>query len=865
MKKFILLSIFAFTLLALFPQSLTVSYVNGYKILTGERPDINIRDFPADSYEQGKIKIKLDKSYETKLPDIIYRAGSQEFVTTGISALDMLNSQFKATSYTPLFGMLYETNSRSNDFRERHRAWGFHLWFTIDFENDVSIIDAVEAYQSLSFVEVAEPFYKTVLYDAEKMERWSSNDPQLGNQWHYNNTGQAGGTPGCDISLFNAWEIEKGNNNVIVSVVDCGINVNHPDLQANIWSGVGYNFWQNTSTISPGDHGCHTGGTISAVTNNGVGVAGIAGGSGNGDGVRLMTCQVFNPQGNSGGGFQNAYIYAADNGACISQNSWGYTSPGGSEQAVLNAIDYFIANGGGDVMQDGIVIFASGNNNTGGNGLEGNYYPGCYPPVLGVTATNVQDKKSYYAHYGTWVGLSAPGGETNAVNQRGVLSCTTNSYAYFQGTSMACPHVSGTAALLVSNAISQGYKLSNQEIKDLLKNNADDHYALNPSYIGKLGTGRLNAYKALLALQEVIFIIYNPENVSASPLNYSEIEINWQKNENNEDVILVFSMEDEIGSLKNGTLYQIGDILPDGGEVIYIGDAETFIHSELDPGTKYYYKLFSATENDDYSSGISCEATTICRILDTFFEDFEDGFSICLEQEYITGNSPWVIGKGNGGSFPNYAYQGEYNIFLTFNTLSDLGNETLIIFPPVDMDGFNNVNLSFAFHNQSRSVAIDELTIYYKISESKTWEPWVVYKTNQDTWRLDTIILPENVDTKEIQIAFGGKILGGHGICIDIISLEAFFNNVGIDEMGLNTKIDIYPNPTTGELKIGNGQLRIDDVEIFDIYGRKQLAESRKQLAEKEIIVDIFHLTAGIYFVKIKTEKSMQIEKIIKL
>ena len=509
MKKYTLLFVAVFTFMAVYAQYLTSSYTNGYKTLQGERPVINIRDFPADAYQQGKIKIKIDRSYETRLADVKYYADSKEFVRIGISELDNLNEQFQVKSYTPLFGMLYETNSKATGFRERHRAWGFHLWFTIELDENTSIADAVETYQVLPFVEIAEPFYNIVLHSASNSTEWSSDDPRLNEQWHYHNTRY----PGRDISLFSAWEIEKGYDQVIVAIIDEGIEIDHPDLEANMWDQIGYNFYDDSPTITPGNHGCHVGGTISAVTNNGIGVAGIAGGSGSGDGVRLMSCQTFVP-GASGTNIENAFIYAADNGACIAQCSWSYTYALTYNQSILDAIDYFVANGGGEVMSEGIVISAAGN-----NGKHNFYYPGYYEPVLAVAATTNQDRKARYSNYGYWVNISAPGGETNVV-RNGVLSCTVGSYAFFEGTSMACPHVSGVAALLVSYAARKEHVLSRQDVWDLLVNNTDDIYDVNPSYIGLLGSGRLNAHKALLALKNMIEVSVKENDLSSKITAY---------------------------------------------------------------------------------------------------------------------------------------------------------------------------------------------------------------------------------------------------------------------------------------------------------------------------------------------------------
>jgi subtilisin family serine protease len=883
MKKFILLFITGLIFpVLLFSQSLTTSYINGYKILQGERPAINVRDFPADAYQQGKINIKIDRSHEMLLPAVQHIAGFESFVITGISNLDHLNSQFQAQSYTPLFGMLYETNSRTSNFNERHRAWGLHLWFTIELGENVSIANAVDAYQALHFVEIAEPVYNIVLHGADKITRWTPNDPRINEQWHYKNTGQVGGTPGCDISLFEAWEMEKGNSDVIVSVVDCGIRAAHPDLEANMWSQIGYNFFQNTATISPGDHGCHTGGTVAAVSNNGVGVAGVAGGSGSGDGVRLMTCQVFNSAGSSGGGFENAYVYAADNGACISQNSWGYTSPNSYNQSVLTAIDYFIANGGGEVMEDGIVIFASGNNNNYPyNGLEGNYYPGCYAPVFGVTATNNQDKKASYAHYGTWVSLSAPGGETNSVTARGVLSCTVNGYSFFQGTSMACPHVSGAAALLASYATRNGYILTSQEVKNLLMDNVDDHYHINPTLIGKLGTGRLNAHKALLALDEML--LRNPHDVGATPKSSTEIELKWVKNIDNNEVMILTNTKAEFSVPKNGTSYQVGDTLPQGGVVLYIGDVEMLLHSGLKTNSKHYYKLFSSDENYRYSKGIMCEATTFCGIFENpLFEGFEEGINFCWEQESVTGEMLWLEGKGNGSDNPEEAFEGESNIYLKMNTISDIGKETRLILPPINMAGFNNVKLSFAYYNQSRSGLADELTIYYKTAASGDWKLWQTYKQNQDSWLVDTIVLfpvyPGNNDVGEFYVCFHGKIKGGFGICLDNILIEGFIMPVGVKENVVGDRITVYPNPTTGELRITNrspvrGELseanyesRITSIEIFDINGKNAETKPSNSLEgwlpqADGVVINISHLPDGIFFLRINGGEAIKVIK----
>ncbi|MCK5169464.1 MAG: S8 family serine peptidase, partial [Bacteroidales bacterium] len=428
------------------------------------------------------------------------------YVKTGIEGIDKLNQKYGVVKYTRIF-----RDAGKNE--AKHREHGLHLWYKIEYSTKAQPKELAAEFKNSTDIEHANPEYKAQLTGlaGPKSLSGTPNDPKLSDQWHYENTGQNSGTAGCDISLLEAWTVETGNASVIVAIEDGGVDWDHVDLAGNMWVNpgeiagnnvdddnngyvddiYGYNFGDDKGEIYVGDHGTHVAGTVAAETNNGIGVAGVAGGSGSNDGVRIMSCNVF---AQSTGGFEEAYTYAADNGAVISQNSWGYTSKDVYDQSVLDAIDYFVAEAGSPSapMDGGIVIFAAGN-----DGSSGQWWPGCYDKVLAVAATNCNDERSYYSNYDTWVDVAAPGGELISTNDDPTAIHSTypnGAYGVMQGTSMACPHVSGLAALIISHF--EG-NITPQQVFDRIVDNADNIDSQNSSYIGKLGSGRINAFASL--------------------------------------------------------------------------------------------------------------------------------------------------------------------------------------------------------------------------------------------------------------------------------------------------------------------------------------------------------------------------------
>lgn len=520
--------------------------------------------FSPEAAIQGEIIVKMKAG---AADETITRAGG---VTSGNTQIDRVLMTVGSVGFERLF-------PSCGRFEARTRKEGLDRWFIAKYDETVpakevaemlsrcdgvevieySIPTAVSAYSKATAAENEEPV-TTRAYSSARNTPFPFNESVRSQrmQWHYNNTGNvyANSTVvGADADVYAAWQLCTGNPDVIVAVVDQGVKYDHEDLAANMWvnkgeipdNGIdddgngyiddvyGFNFTDNKGKLTfsaENMHGTHVAGTIAAVNNNGVGVNGIAGGSGNGDGVRIMSCETLgaSESGNSGGGLGaqvRAIKYAADNGAVICQNSWGYTAGAlskndwtrGNYSALADAIHYFIKYAGLDEngeqegpMAGGIVIFAAGNDAS--NEL---CYPASDEAVVSVSATSWLGTPSYFTNYGKWVSLSAPGGDLSLNSTYGGVYSTSvagdggSAYEGINGTSMACPHVSGACALAVSWYYGAEKKkgLTNEMLKEALLSSVTpvDPFCDAP-YFGNMGAGSLDTYQLLLAVKKVAMI-----------------------------------------------------------------------------------------------------------------------------------------------------------------------------------------------------------------------------------------------------------------------------------------------------------------------------------------------------------------------
>ena len=579
----------------------------------GEMPAENNVPQMSEDVVSGELLVRFD----ARVSKILENAGltktglNAPARRSGVLSVDEILSLVEGYEIERVFPVDVRTEDKA-------REAGLHLWYIVRFSEEASVEKVAADLAQLG--EVSRVAFNRTLKRATTQEakplnaelvrqlaatKSNAGDPLYDFQWNLNNDGSLQNlldsevtkfTAGADIRAEGAWTKCTGHPDIIVAVLDEGVDVNHPDLKESMWVNEaevfgsvedadgngyagdrhGYNFVKQTGKITVNDrydsgHGTHVAGAVAARNNNGVGIKSIAGGDGSADsGVRIMSCQIFSGQ--YVGTLLDevrAIKYAADNGAVILQCSWGYISGsanpyewgqqfGSDEEWELynplekQALDYFVANAGSPsgVIEGGIAVFAGGNESAPAAS-----YPGAYGKFVSVAAIAGDFTPAVYSNYGPGTRISAPGGDQdyyfdfapkdasgNVIQkQMGSVGCILSTlpewhtgsdignldgdfygYGYMEGTSMACPQVSGVIALGLSYALQQRKHFKVEEFIQLLYSTAteipetvfdaeklwykyvidlgDNHANLTPlkPYKGQMGAGVANA-EALLA------------------------------------------------------------------------------------------------------------------------------------------------------------------------------------------------------------------------------------------------------------------------------------------------------------------------------------------------------------------------------
>lgn len=865
-----------------------LAYISSCSMKEENRPDtveVNGEMVSAAFFEPGMVRVKLSEDMLSTL--CVKSDGEINLEGTNVKSLDN-------AIYSIGISRMERTFPYAGEFEPRTRAEGLHLWYDVYFNESAVLSKVGDELSGIEGIDVVEYRPTMVNYSGTVVEssgdgspeRTGStyfDDPQLPEQWHYYNDSDEGNSKvGCDINVLPVWKMGvTGSEQVIVSVVDGGVDWAHEDLAENMWhnpnkSGdevYGYNFVHGNYNITADAHGTHVAGTIAAVNNNGIGVCGIAGGNKKAGipGVKIMSCQIFEGEDGRGSG-ATAIKWGADHGAVISQNSWGYSFK--TESAALSAsvpesdkaaIDYFTKYAGFDAngnqvgpMAGGLVIFAAGNDSYS-IGL-----PGCYEPCLAVTSVGADYVAAYYTNYGGWTDIIATGGDAY---KRKLIRSTLpgNNYGDMQGTSMACPHVSGIAALIVSYTGGPGF--TSEQLRVLLESTTRDITSYNP---GKsLGSGLVDAFAAISNASSIA-----PEKVTDLTVdvrsNFIDYSMTVPMDEDNgkpSTMIIYYSktafdstaaangevpfekvslsaynagdkLEGTISDLEFNTHYYVGVIARD-----LINNSPLSDLSEVTTGDNHAPEI-EAPNGTELSPSPVGAATLDLRIIEV------DGHKVTVSITSMTGVSVAMIDSETVRVTVNgmVADEGSHKLIMKVEDPYGLSDEIeLSYYLPVKRPPYKKADIADIVINY-----MNEKNIHINGDD---------YFTDPDGGPLSYRCRMNREDVVRLNYSGNGYDLQPKGYGVVEITLTALDVRNNADSSSFNVLVrdgerfvyDLYPNPVVDVMNIRSGSEEVVSVQILSNTGAVVYSDENISVAPfAPYEIDMTDMRAGVYTVIVK-------------
>ena len=750
-------------------------------------------------------------------------------------------------------------------FGKRKDFEKLYITFLVRFtENNHDLNKIIKKFNEFTEIEYAEPKFKD-------FEEYLPNDPNYNNCWHLDK-----------IQANLAWDLGLGNNNIVVSIVDDAITINHPDLQGIIWTnpneipnnGIdddnngyiddinGWDTYTNDNDPSPHSntpawaHGTHCAGIAGAHTDNNEGISSV------GFGISLMAVKTADNNGLVNQTWDGVY-YSIVSGADIISCSW---SSGSYSQTNNNIIQAGIAAGS-------IIVAAAGNN--GSNLLSNPKYPACYNGVICVANTNSTDAKSSSSNYGTRIDVAAPG--TSVLSTIPYTGYDTKS-----GTSMSAPMVAGLLGLMKSFSPNA----TNEQLISCMKGSCDNIDAVNPLYSGLLGAGRINAYKALLCLSPPTadFLIRNQDSCSGE-IHFFDATLgvldSWSWDFNGDGII------DDTNSNSIRYFNQSGSYT-----------TSLTVSNPFGTDTKTVQNAFNITLSDGpiIDNIYNCSGDSVVIFSNdnqnlNWFANENDFQSIAHGSSFITDNlfsdTSFFVSEYSDTScfqtglnyFPANGINSTYHAYLLFDVFQKLQiqsvdvkamgsqDRTIII-----LDSTNNIVFEKTFTNLSSGVQTLELNavLYagnnYKIGLS-TNSTVNLFRANSGA--NFPYIIPEMLSINKSQISAINSTTQQYYYFFNWSVCEALCESkreeikiISNDCKNIQnlSEIIIYPNPNQGLFNLIVPKEATGSYKIYNLLG--ELVDERLFLAQTELVeINLPNLSAGIYNLHIEIDNNTIVKK----
>lgn len=814
---------------------------------------------------------------------------SEAFSNSGVIVVRVSDSflrELENGNCTSFDGFTFERAIPQDDeFEQRHRAAGLHKWYYAKADGELQATKAAPLLKSSPLIEKIEILPRT------EPAGIPFNDPFAINQWHLFNEGNIvpGASYGADINVIPVWEeFTTGSKDVIVAVIDTGVQSNHPDLQGVVIP-AGENgsrsFLNSTAShpynYTPQRHGTHVAGIIAAINNNGTGICGIAGGNDGTGGVKILDLQAIRTDETDGGDVLSAAVWAADHGAVIANNSWNnvYDSenqvPDNLDSFSAAVIDYFINNAGTDSkgnqvgpMKGGVVFFSAGNNSWA------KAQPAMYEKVIAVGATGPAGEASSYTNYGDWVDLCAPGGNyTPYANTSAQLYSTVSGsgYAWMQGTSMSCPVVSGVAALLVSKFGGPGF--TNKDLLDMLLGGSDKETVSKHSK--RIGS-KVDAYESFTFKNKTA----EPTDAPTVNVKGSTATVTWKTKKYGDGPYHAYSViiGESMAEVQDADPFNLSSRIRSrtasvGGRVP--GSELSSIFYQLEKGKDYYCTAIGYSKSHKYSTGNkitkfrlnSPPALTIVSGSDITIRHFETTEVILTYSDPDGDKLSFTLDPGStAGSWSN---DGEGKLTLRIDGSAAPAGDYNASAEVRDAESKASVNIKYTIL-QNRSVVISSKIEDLLIKTGSSIFTLDSYFSDPDG---DAIVYTAVSSSQDLKASVNGSVLMLSCSVPGIATISVSASDGNSEPVSQSFRIrcysdpraDVFPSRVSDFLKIAVSNEGSINIKIFNSTGKK-VSEEDIILSTFDIhTIDLSSCAPGIYIVKITGSGNDSTHKIVKI